>query len=124
MSNSMFYTGLSGLNVAQAALVTTDHNTANVGAAGYSRQSVQMASSSGVNMVGIGFFGSGAKVVAVTRSYDQYLASQLVLVDAINQRNSPYAGSCAWVLALDFGLVALIFPFLITLKAAKMDKVV
>jgi len=83
-----------------------------------------MASSSGVNMVGIGFFGSGAKVVAVTRSYDQYLASQLVLVDAINQRNSPYAGSCAWVLALDFGLVALIFPFLITLKAAKMDKVV
>jgi len=39
MSNNMFYTGLSGLNAAQAALVTTGHNTANVNTPGYSRQS-------------------------------------------------------------------------------------
>lgn len=90
MSNSMFYTGLSGLNAAQAALVTTGHNTANVNTAGYSRQSVQVASASGVNRVGIGFFGSGAKVVDVTRSYDQYLASQLNQAQSANQALTTY----------------------------------
>lgn len=73
MSNSMFYTGLSGLNVAQGALVTTGHNTANVYTAGYSRQSVQISSAGGVYSPSVGFFGSGAKVADVTRNYDQYL---------------------------------------------------
>lgn len=90
MSNSMFYTGLSGLNVAQAALVTTGHNTANVNTPGYSRQAAQTASAGGVNMVGVGFFGSGAKVVDVTRSYDQYLASQLNQAQSTNQALSTY----------------------------------
>ena len=90
MSSSMFYTGLSGLNVAQAALVTTGHNTANVNTPGYSRQSAQTASAGGVNMVGVGFFGSGAKVVDVTRSYDQYLASQLNQAQSANQALSTY----------------------------------
>lgn len=90
MSNSMFYTGLSGLNVAQAALVTTGHNTANVNTPGYSRQSAQTASASGVYMVGVGFFGSGAKVVDVSRSYDQYLASQLNQAQSANQALSTY----------------------------------
>lgn len=90
MSNSMFYTGLSGLNVAQAALVTTGHNTANVNTPGYSRQSAQTASAGGVNMVGIGFFGSGAKVVDVSRSYDQYLASQLNQAQSANQALTTY----------------------------------
>ena len=66
MSNSMFFTGLSGLNAAQAALVTTGHNTANVNTAGYSRQSAQIASSGGVFSPSVGFFGSGAKVTDVT----------------------------------------------------------
>ncbi|MDP3864875.1 MAG: flagellar hook-associated protein FlgK, partial [Rhodoferax sp.] len=91
MSNSMFYTGLSGLNVAQAALVTTGHNTANVNTPGYSRQSAQTASASGVNMVGVGFFGSGARVTDVTRSYDQYLASQLNQAQSTNQALGTYA---------------------------------
>ncbi|MGB4359629.1 MAG: flagellar hook-associated protein FlgK [Rhodoferax sp.] len=91
MSNSMFYTGLSGLNVAQAALVTTGHNTANVNTPGYSRQSAQTASASGVNMVGVGFFGSGARVLDITRSYDQYLASQLNQAQSTNQALGTYA---------------------------------
>ncbi|NMM08565.1 flagellar hook-associated protein FlgK [Polaromonas sp.] len=90
MSNSMFFTGLSGLNAAQAALVTTGHNTANVNTAGYSRQSAQIASSGGVYSPSVGFFGSGAKVVDVTRSYDQYLTSQLNQAQSANQSLTTY----------------------------------
>jgi flagellar hook-associated protein 1 len=90
MSNSMFFTGLSGLNAAQAALVTTGHNTANVNTAGYSRQSAQIASGGGVYSPGVGFFGSGAKVTDVTRSYDQYLTSQFNQAQSTNQSLSTY----------------------------------
>jgi flagellar hook-associated protein 1 len=90
MSNSMFFTGLSGLNAAQAALVTTGHNTANVNTAGYSRQSAQIASGNGVFSPGVGFFGSGAKVTDVTRSYDQYLTSQFNQAQSTNQSLSTY----------------------------------
>lgn len=90
MSNSMFYTGLSGLNAAQAALVTTGHNTANVYTAGYSRQSVQISSAGGVYSPSVGFFGSGAKVTDVTRNYDQYLASQLNQAQSLNHSLNTY----------------------------------
>ncbi|MDP3708532.1 MAG: flagellar hook-associated protein FlgK [Polaromonas sp.] len=90
MSNSMFFTGLSGLNAAQAALVTTGHNTANVNTAGYSRQTAQVASSGGIYSPSVGFFGSGAKVTDVTRSYDQYLASQLNQAQSLNQSLTTY----------------------------------
>ncbi|MFZ2296128.1 MAG: flagellar hook-associated protein FlgK, partial [Polaromonas sp.] len=85
MSNSMFFTGLSGLNAAQAALVTTGHNTANVNTAGYNRQTAQIASAGGIYSPSVGFFGSGAKVTDVTRSYDQYLTSQLNQAQSLNQ---------------------------------------
>ena len=90
MSNSMFYTGLSGLKAAQAALVTTGNNTANVNTPGYSRQSAQIASSGGVSSPGVGVFGSGAKVTGVTRSYDQYLSSQLNQAQSLNQSLNTY----------------------------------
>jgi len=86
----MFYTGLSGLNAAQAALVTTGHNTANVNTPGYSRQSAQIASSGGVYSPSVGFIGNGAKVVDVNRSYDQYLVSQLNQAQSTNQSLSTY----------------------------------
>jgi len=85
MSNSMFYTGLSGLNVAQAALVTTGHNTANVNTVGYNRQTVQIASNGGLYAPGVGFFGTGARATDVTRSYDQFLTTQLNQAQATNQ---------------------------------------
>ena len=90
MSNSMFYIGLSGLNAAQAALVTTGHNTANVNTAGYSRQTALVSSSGGMYSPGVGFFGSGAKVVDVARSYDQYLTSQLNQAQSANQSLTTY----------------------------------
>ena len=91
MSNSMFFTGLSGLNAAQAALVTTGHNTANVNTPGYSRQTAQISASGGSNIPGMGFFGNGAKVTDVSRSYDQYLTSQLNQAQSTNQSLTTYS---------------------------------
>lgn len=85
MSFSMFYTGLSGLTVAQAALVTTGHNTANVNTPGYSRQSAQIVSSGGDYLAGVGFLGTGARTTEVSRSYDQFLSSQLNQAQSTNQ---------------------------------------
>jgi flagellar hook-associated protein 1 FlgK len=76
MSGSLFFTGLSGLNVARDALMTTAHNTANVQTQGYSRQVAQIASSGGISS-GSGFIGTGANVTTVSRSYDRYLTAQL-----------------------------------------------
>jgi len=81
----MFYTGLSGLNVAQAALVTTGHNTANVNTKGYSRQSAEVASSTGTYVGGVGFFGNGAQATDITRSYDRFLTSQLIQAQSSNE---------------------------------------
>ncbi len=85
MSFGMFYTGLSGLSVAQASLVTTGHNTANVNTTGYSRQSAQITSSGGTYVSGVGFFGNGAQAADVTRSYDQFLNTQLNQAQSTNQ---------------------------------------
>ena len=90
MSNSMFFTGLSGLNAAQAALVTTGHNTANVNTPGYSRQTAQLAANGGTNIPGTGFFGNGVKVTDVSRSYDQYLTTQLNQAQSVNQSLTTY----------------------------------
>jgi flagellar hook-associated protein 1 FlgK len=90
MSNSMFYTGLSGLNAAQAALVTTGHNTANVNTPGYSRQSAQISASGGSYVPSVGFFGNGAQVTNVSRSYDEYLTSQLNQAQSMNQSLTTY----------------------------------
>ncbi|VTU25483.1 Flagellar hook-associated protein 1 [Variovorax sp. SRS16] len=76
MSGSLFLTGLSGLNVARTALVTTAHNTANVYTPGYSRQVAEIASAGAISS-GSGFIGSGANVSTVSRSYDRYLTAQL-----------------------------------------------
>jgi len=91
MANSLFFTGLSGLNAAQAALVTTGHNTANVNTPGYSRQMAQVVSAGGTYTPSVGFFGNGAQVVNVTRSYDQFLSSQLNQAQSTNQALSAYS---------------------------------
>ena len=90
MSNNMFFTGLSGLNASQAALITTGHNTANVNTPGYNRQSAEVASAGGLYKVGVGFFGNGARVVDVNRSYDQYLSAQFNQAQSANQSLSTY----------------------------------
>ena len=89
MSGNLFLTGLSGLNAARAALVTTAHNTANVYTPGYSRQVAQISTAT-PNATGSGFFGNGANVTSVTRSYDRYLTAQLAAADSSAAALSTY----------------------------------
>lgn len=88
--SDLFSTGLSGLNVARTALVTTAHNTANVYTPGYSRQTAIVASNGGT-ATGAGFIGSGAGVATVARSYDSYLTAQLVQADSSVQELDTYS---------------------------------
>lgn len=90
MSGNLFLTGLSGLNVARSALMTTAHNTANVYTAGYSRQVAQISTQS-PTATGSGFFGNGAVTTTVTRSYDRYLTAQLAQADSASSALSTYS---------------------------------
>lgn len=58
-----------------ALLQTVSHNISNANTAGYSRQSVELATEGG-QFTGAGFFGRGVRVQDVTRSSDQFLARQ------------------------------------------------
>lgn len=91
MSNSLFYTGLSGLNVAQGSLVTTGHNTANVNTPGYRRQTANISSSGGLLKPNVGFFGNGSHIDSVTRNYDSFLATQFNQAKALNEALTTYS---------------------------------
>lgn len=69
--------GLSGLNAAQAGLITTSHNIANAGNAAYTRQrTIQEAQEPFFS--GGGFLGTGAKLTTTVRQYDQFVSKQLL----------------------------------------------
>jgi flagellar hook-associated protein 1 FlgK len=64
--------GARAMFAASAGLQTTGHNIANANVAGYSRQRTETLTSAG-QFTGAGFFGKGADVVGVARSYDEHL---------------------------------------------------
>lgn len=69
--------GLSGLNAAQAGLITTSHNISNAGTAGYTRQrTVQEAQQPYFS--GGGFMGTGVAITTTTRQADQFVNKQLL----------------------------------------------
>jgi len=78
MGNSIFGIGATGLNVAQAGLVTTGHNITNASTPGFSRQEI-VQSSNIPQLSGAGFFGQGAQVSSVKRMYSDFLSSQVNL---------------------------------------------
>ena len=75
MSLGMLSTGLSGLRVAQMGLQVTQHNITNVNSQGFSRQYIQQSPSL-ADGNGSGYFGTGATVNSVRRSYSLFLAQQ------------------------------------------------
>ncbi|HKO88547.1 MAG TPA: flagellar hook-associated protein FlgK [Burkholderiales bacterium] len=75
MASSLFGIGISGLNNAQASLLTTSHNISNVNTPGYSRQVVVQATNT-PQYTGAGFFGSGAHIETVQRQYNNFLEVQ------------------------------------------------
>ncbi len=68
--------GLSGLNAAQAGLVTTGHNISNASTPGFNRQQVVQTSNLPQGG-GNGFFGQGVSVNTVRRLYSDVLSSQV-----------------------------------------------
>lgn len=72
-------TGISGLNAAQANLLTTSHNISNADTPGYTRQEV-IQSTNIPQSSGAGFIGRGVNVTTVQRIHNQFLTTQLLQV--------------------------------------------
>ncbi len=70
--SSLMSVGTRALNASQAQLQTAGHNIANAGVEGYSRQSVNLSTTSGVYS-GSGFIGRGVSVDTVSRAVSSYL---------------------------------------------------
>jgi flagellar hook-associated protein 1 FlgK len=76
MASSIFGIATSGLNAAQAGLLTTSHNIANVNTAGFSRQQI-VQTTPVPQYTGAGFAGAGVAVVTIRRSYSEFLELQV-----------------------------------------------
>ena len=90
MGNSIFGIGASGLNVAQAGLVTTGHNITNASTPGFSRQEIVQSSNLPV-LSGAGFFGQGAQVSTVKRMYSDFLSNQVNLAQTQGSQLDSYS---------------------------------
>ena len=75
MGSGIIATSLSGLQAAQLALSTTDHNIANANTAGFTRQRTVQASNPGVQS-GAGFIGQGTHVATIERMYSRFLSNK------------------------------------------------
>ncbi|MDO8311988.1 MAG: flagellar hook-associated protein FlgK, partial [Sideroxyarcus sp.] len=74
---SIFSVGISGLNAAQAGMLTTSHNIANASTTGYNRQEIVQGTNTPM-FSGAGFVGQGTNVETVRRIYDQFLGRQVL----------------------------------------------
>lgn len=89
MGNSLFGIGVSGLQAAQASLYTTSHNIANASTPGYSRQQVNLTSSTPL-LTGAGFLGTGVQVDTISRSYSAFLTTQLTQAQSLEAELDTY----------------------------------
>lgn len=79
---SLLNIGTRALNANYAALQTTGNNIANAGVAGYSRQQVDLATSTG-QFTGAGFIGRGVDVQTIRRSHDAFLTREAIATRSI-----------------------------------------
>ncbi len=89
MGNSVLNIGISGINAAQAGLVTTGHNISNASTAGYSRQQIVQSTNEPV-FSGAGYFGQGTNVQTIKRSYNSYLEQQVLTANSRYQELNTY----------------------------------
>jgi flagellar hook-associated protein 1 FlgK len=87
---SLYSIGISGLNAAQAGLITTGHNISNAATPGYSRQQALFGTNE-ATMTGSGYFGQGARVETVRRVYSQFLTAQALEAQTQYAEYSAYA---------------------------------
>ena len=81
MATGIFGVAVSGLNAAQAGLVTTGHNIANANTPGYHRQSIVQGTEIPL-LTGSGFFGQGVNVNNILRAYSEFLDGQVMRSEA------------------------------------------
>ncbi|MFL6679188.1 MAG: flagellar hook-associated protein FlgK, partial [Burkholderiaceae bacterium] len=74
-SSALMSIGMRAMFANYASMQTTGHNIANAQTPGYSRQTVDLATSGG-QQTGAGFFGKGVDVVTVRRASDAFLNTQ------------------------------------------------
>ena len=74
-SSALMSIGMRAMFANYSSMQTTGHNIANAQTPGYSRQTVQLATSGGQS-TGAGFFGKGVDVVTVQRANDAFLNTQ------------------------------------------------
>ena len=74
-SSALMSIGTRAMFANYASMQTTGHNIANAQTPGYSRQTVELATSGGQS-TGAGFFGKGVDVVTVRRASDAFLETQ------------------------------------------------
>ncbi len=89
MATNIFGIGITGLQAAQAGLVTAGHNISNANTPGYTRQQVDFRNALPVG-TGSGFFGTGVEIVTVRRLYSSFLANEVL--GASTQSSSLEAG--------------------------------
>ena len=76
MATGNINSGITGIQVAQLGLLTTEHNIANAHTPGYTRQ--RTIQTNNVPMAtGSGYIGQGAHVTTVERMYDSFLSAQV-----------------------------------------------
>lgn len=91
MGSSILNIGISGLQSAQAGLLTTSHNISNAATPGYNRQQVVLSTNT-PQPRNNGFIGQGVQVSTVQRIYNQFLSTQALQTQAqSSQLNSYYS---------------------------------
>ena len=85
MATNIFGIGITGLQAAQAGLITAGHNISNANTPGYTRQQVDFSNKIPLG-TGNGFFGNGVDIVTVHRLYSQFLSNEVLT--ASTQSNS------------------------------------
>ena len=96
MGTSILNIGISGLNAAQAGLLTTGHNISNASTPGYNRQQVIQGTNTPV-LSGSGFFGQGTNIQSVKRVYNQFLAAQVSTAQTQAEQLATYSSQIAQI---------------------------
>lgn len=89
MGASTLSIAITGLNAAQAGLLTTSNNISNSNTAGYSRQAIQQTTQT-PNFTGSGFIGQGTRVLTVQRQYSSFLGQQLIASQSATSQLQTY----------------------------------
>ena len=90
MTSGLLNISVSGLNAAQAGLLTTSHNISNVSTPGYNRQTIEQTSNTPL-FGGIGYIGQGTNVTNIKRVYDAFLGTQVLSAQTTASQLNTYS---------------------------------